>query len=259
MTPPRTRRNVLVTGASRGIGRAVAQTFAAAGDAVAVHASADGEDIATTLTGLTGVGHVSVFGDVANPEQCRAIVQEAAAGLGYLDVLVNNAGVAPGEQNKHRVENTPFTSWVEAWEQMVRVNLLGAAHVTWAFAEQFTQARGPGAVINIGSRGAQRGEPDHPAYASSKAALHAFGQSAAITLAPLGVSVVSVAPGVTATERQRPTLEGPRGAALRAQSPFDRVAVPQEIADAVLYLASPAAQWSSGSVVDLNGASYLRP
>lgn len=114
-------------------------------------------------------------------------------------------------------------------------------------------------MVNIGSRGAFKGEPEHPAYAASKAALHAFGQSIAATLAPYGISVSSVAPGVVATERQATTLAGPDGDGLRAQSPFGRVATPEEVAHAVLYLASPEAVWSSGAVLDLNGASYFHP
>ena len=96
--------------------------------------------------------------------------------------------------------------------------------------------------------GAFRGEPDHPAYAASKAALHAFAQSAAIALAP----------GFVATERQRAKLTGADGDALRADSPFGRVGTPGEIAAAIVFLASPEAAWSSGAILDANGASYLR-
>jgi 3-oxoacyl-[acyl-carrier protein] reductase len=113
-------------------------------------------------------------------------------------------------------------------------------------------------VVNVGSRGAYRGEPDVPAYGASKAGLHAFGQSMAVALAPEGISVVSLAPGFIATEMAAPLLDGPAGDAIRAQSPFGRVATAAEVARAVLALADPAAEWVSGSVVDFNGASHLR-
>ena len=105
---------------------------------------------------------------------------------------------------------------------------------------------------------AYRGEPRHPAYGASKAALNSFGQSMARALAPLGIAVASVAPGFVETAMARPDLDSARGEEIRAQSPFNRVATTKEIAAAVVYLASPEAEWASGAVLDLNGASYLR-
>jgi 3-oxoacyl-[acyl-carrier protein] reductase len=110
----------------------------------------------------------------------------------------------------------------------------------------------------VGSRGAFRGEPRHPAYGASKAGLHAFGQSLARALAPHGIAVASVAPGYVATDMTAQELATPAGEVIRGQSPFNRVATTDEIAAAVVYLASPEAEWASGAVLDLNGASYLR-
>ena len=115
-----------------------------------------------------------------------------------------------------------------------------------------------GRIVNVGSRGAYRGEPGHPAYGAAKAGLHAFGQSLAVALAPHGITVASVAPGYVQTDMTAVELATPAGDVIRAQSPFNRVATPEEVAAAVVYLASPAATWSSGAVLDLNGASYLR-
>ncbi|MFE3993763.1 SDR family NAD(P)-dependent oxidoreductase, partial [Streptomyces goshikiensis] len=109
-----------------------------------------------------------------------------------------------------------------------------------------------------GAGGAARGAPDHPAYGATKAAVHALGQSLAVHLAPHGIGVASVAPGFFETERVAHRLSGAQGEAIRAQSPFGRVASADEIAAAVLWLASPDAEWASGTVLDLNGASYLR-
>jgi NAD(P)-dependent dehydrogenase (short-subunit alcohol dehydrogenase family) len=118
--------------------------------------------------------------------------------------------------------------------------------------------RGAGRIINVTSRGAYRGEPRHPAYGASKAGLNAFGQSLARQLAPYRIAVGSVAPGYVETDMTTEELASPRGDTIRAQSPFGRVARPDEIAAAVLYLASPQAEWASGAIIDLNGASHLR-
>ena len=103
-----------------------------------------------------------------------------------------------------------------------------------------------------------RGEPGQPAYGASKAGLNAFGQSLARALAPLGITVATVAPGYVDTEMAAGALAGPGGDEIRADSPFGRVGRPDEVAAAVVYLASSPAQWASGAILDLNGASYLR-
>jgi NAD(P)-dependent dehydrogenase (short-subunit alcohol dehydrogenase family) len=119
-------------------------------------------------------------------------------------------------------------------------------------------AAGGGRIVNVSSRGAFRGEPDQPAYGASKAALVAFGQSLARALGPHRIAVTTVAPGWTETDMAAETLAGPRGDEIRADSPLGRVATAEEVAAAVLYLASPEAEMASGTVVDVNGASYLR-
>ncbi|MFF5563386.1 SDR family NAD(P)-dependent oxidoreductase [Streptomyces sp. NPDC012623] len=251
-------RRVLVTGASRGIGRAVARAFAERGDRVAVHYATRREDAERTLRELPGEGHVLVGGDLADAEVARGVVEEAVRALGGVDVLVNNAALAPGADNRHAVADVSYTDWQEIWQRMIQVNLLGSVNVTYGVARHLIERGEPGSIVNIGSRGAFRGEPDFPAYGAGKAALHAFGQSMAVALAPHGIAVASVAPGFVATERQAGKLAGPEGGALRDQSPFGRVGTPEEVAAAVLYLASPEATWASGTVLDVNGASHLR-
>ncbi|MER7952475.1 SDR family oxidoreductase [Streptomyces sp. NPDC096079] len=254
MTLPASGRRVLVSGASRGLGRAVAQAFAAHGDRVAVHFGSRTEDARVTLKSLAGTGHVLVGGDLTNPAATAAVVDMATEALGGIDVLVNNAAV----NVRHPLPETPYEEWVAVWQQHVAVNLLATANLSHLAARLMIEQGTGGRIVNIGSRGAFRGEPDHPAYGATKAAVHALGQSLAVSLAPHGIAVASVAPGFFATERVAPRLEGPEGASIREQSPFGRVGSVEEIAAAVLWLASPAAEWSSGTILDLNGASYLR-
>ncbi|WP_413768216.1 SDR family NAD(P)-dependent oxidoreductase [Rhodococcus pyridinivorans] len=248
-------RKVLVTGASSGIGRATARAFADLGDTVAVHYATDRLGAEHTRAALPGGGHTIVSGDIGNPAQARNLVEQAVSALGSLDVLVNNAAVAPTTANRHPITDTSYDQWCTVWQHMVNVNLLGSANVIWAAAQHMAAG---GRIINVGSRGAFRGEPEHPAYGASKAALHALGQSLAIALAPRGIAVSSVAPGFVSSERQQPKLSSEEGTALRQQSPLGRVGTPAEVASAIVYLASPEAEWTTGAILDVNGASHLR-
>ncbi|WP_235747507.1 SDR family NAD(P)-dependent oxidoreductase [Nocardia coffeae] len=254
----RAMRGVLVTGASRGIGRAIAAAFAEQGDRVAVQYASRRSDAEETLRQLPGDGHTLIEGDLGEPGTGERIVGEAVTALGGIDVLINNAAVAPADSTRHPVADVSLHAWQQIWRRMMDVNVLGTAEVTWAVARHLIDRGVGGSIVNVGSRGAFCGEPDFPAYGASKAALHAFGQSMALALAPHDIVVTSVAPGFVATERQTAKLAGPDGDRIRDQSPFGRVGTPQEIAAAVRFLASPAAAWASGTIVDLNGASYLR-
>jgi 3-oxoacyl-[acyl-carrier protein] reductase len=250
-----TRRKILVTGSSRGIGRAVAQEFARRGDAVAVHHRDSPDLAAEVLASLPGDGHIVVQADIADPAAVRRMVDAAAEQLGGLDVLVNNA--ASYGRVAHPVADISYEAWQQAWRDTIGLNLIGAANVTWC-AVQHMIAGGGGTIVNVSSRGAFRGEPGQPAYGASKAGLNALGQSLAVALAPHHITVAAVAPGFVATDMAAAYLQGENGDAIRAQSPFGRVAQPEEIAAAVVYLASPEAAWASGAILDLNGASYLR-
>jgi 3-oxoacyl-[acyl-carrier protein] reductase len=250
-----TNRKILVTGSSRGIGRAVAQAFARGGDVVAVHHRDSPVLAADVRASLPGDGHVVVQADIADADAVRRMVDSAAEQLGGLDVLVNNA--ASYGREAHPVAEISYEAWQRAWHDTIGLNLIGAANVTWC-AVQHMIAGGGGTIVNVSSRGAFRGEPGQPAYGASKAGLNALGQSLAVALAPHNITVAAVAPGFVETDMAATYLQGDTGAAIRAQSPFGRVAQPEEIAAAVVYLASAEAAWASGAILDLNGASYLR-
>ena len=249
--PVNARRAVLVTGASRGIGAAVAAAFAGSGDRVAVHYGRRQEQALEVQASLPGEDHLVVGADLLDAGAVRRMVDEVAEAFGLIDVLVNNAGIF----EPHPITDTSYWEWQESWRRTVGVNLIGAANVTWCAIQHMA---GGGRIVNVASRGAFRGEPDQPGYGASKAGLIAFGQSLSRALGPRGISVTAVAPGFTETDMAARELEGERGRVRRAESPLGRVATPEEVAAAVLYLASPEAEMASGSVLDVNGASYLR-
>ncbi|WP_189212150.1 SDR family NAD(P)-dependent oxidoreductase [Actinokineospora fastidiosa] len=245
------RRRVLVTGASGGIGAAIAHAFAGLGDRVAVHYNTALDKARMVYDELPGDGHALVGADLADPD---VIVEETVAALGGVDVLVNNAAFQGGPHPP----SVSFADWQSAWRETFEVNVFGAANLTHRVAARMIEQGAGGRIVNVGSRGAFRGEPDHPAYGASKAALHAMGQSLAVALAPHRIAVTTVAPGFVRTDRVEHRLRGEAGLAIAAQSPFERVAQPSEVAAAVVYLASREAMWASGAILDLNGASYLR-
>jgi len=248
-----TRKSVLVTGASRGIGRAAARLFAESGARVAVHYKSNSAAAEETLASLEGSDHCTIAADVGDPEAAAALIDEALERLDGLDVVVNNAGVG----GHHAVDEVDYGEWQAAWQRILATNLLGPANISFCAARHML-ANGGGRIVNVSSRGAFRGEPRQPAYGASKAGLNAMGQSLAQALAPHGVLVFTVAPGFVETDLAAARLAGPDGDGIRGQSPFNRVARPEEVARAVVFLGTEAPEFMSGGIVDVNGASYLR-
>lgn len=250
---PLAGRVALVTGGGRGIGAAISRKLAARGATVAVVYREDGAAAAATVASLDGSGHAAFQCDVCDAACVAETVDAVAAALGGLDVVVNNAGVF----EEHEILGADYAAWQGAWRRTLAANLEGPANVMYCAGNAMAKAGG-GVVVNVSSRGAFRGEPSCPAYAASKAGLNAASQSLAQALAPAGVVVGVVAPGFVDTAMAAATLDGPLGPGIRAQSPFGRVASPDEVAEAVLYFTNPDAAWSSGAILDVNGASYLR-
>ncbi len=244
-------RNVLITGASRGIGAATARAFADAGDRVAVHYVARREQAEQVCADLPGAGHLVVGADLADADAVRAMAERVAAAFGSIDVLVNNAGIFEA----HPIDTSSYEEWQRAWRHTLDVNLVGPANLTWCVLRHMGSG---GRIINVSSRGGFRGEPEQPAYGASKAGIVAFGQSLARALGPSGIAVSAVAPGFTETEMAAEALAGEAGVARRAESPLGKVATAEDVAAAILFLASPQAEMASGTVIDVNGASYLR-
>jgi 3-oxoacyl-[acyl-carrier protein] reductase len=246
-------KNVLVTGASRGIGRAIAHEFAELGGAIAVHYHRNRKAAEETAARLAGGPHLLVQADVSAPEAVRNMVDTVVREMGRIHVLVNNAGI----YETYPILELSYEEWQGTWERNIGTNLMGPANTSFCVAQHMKE-NGGGKIVNVSSRGAFRGEPNAPAYGASKAGLNALSQSMAQALAPCNIFVYVVAPGFVETDMSSPDLSGPEGDAIRSQSPLGRVASPVEVARTVVFLASGGTDYLTGCIVDINGASYLR-
>jgi NAD(P)-dependent dehydrogenase (short-subunit alcohol dehydrogenase family) len=249
----------LVTGASRGIGRVIAQQLAQRGVRVALHYRNNRKAAEETLASLPGAGHAIFAADLSDPTQASELWKRVGDALGPVDILINNAGL----YIFHPPLKTAYDAWQFAWQHTLATNLIGPANLSMLAAQgmaarAFDPVFGRGRIVNISSRGAFRGEPDSPAYAASKAGLNALSQSLAKALAAEAIYVYCVAPGWVETEMATSHLEGPDGPAILAQHPLGRVNRAGEVASAAVYCALDAPAAMTGCVIDVNGASYLR-
>jgi 3-oxoacyl-[acyl-carrier protein] reductase len=246
-------KNVLITGGSRGIGSITAKLFAASGANVIITYKSNQEAAEQTLAELQPGKHGMFQLDVANPLSIKNFFDAYSSQHQTLDILFNNAAIF----TEHKILEIGYDNWLENWDQTLKANLSGPANMCY-FASRLMMQQGGGKIINISSRGAFRGEPDCPAYGASKAGLNAMSQSLAIALAPHNISVHIIAPGFVETEMASGVLNGPEGEAIKKQSPFGRVARPEEVARLVAIYASEGMEFTSAGIVDVNGASYLR-
>jgi NAD(P)-dependent dehydrogenase (short-subunit alcohol dehydrogenase family) len=244
---------VLITGASRGIGRAIAIEFAQKGAHIGLHYHQNQTAALETKDQLAGTGHVLLKADVADAGDVNRMIQKATNRLGRLDVVVNNAGIF----HPTPIFDMDYKQWQRDWHQTLSTNLIGPANVCY-LAAQVMKDQKVGKIINISSRGAFRGEPCAFSYGASKAGLNSLSQSLAQALAPWGIQVFTIAPGFVETDMVSHLLQGEEGQNIKAQSPLKRAAQPREVARLCLYLASDETEYLTGAIIDINGASYLR-
>jgi NAD(P)-dependent dehydrogenase (short-subunit alcohol dehydrogenase family) len=232
--------NILLTGASRGIGAATLEALTSSGHRVAGHSTRGGNGL--------------IAGDLADPTSANSIWKAALDQLGgRIDVLINNAGIYEGV-----ADDASDEEWQAAWTRTLTVNLQAAADLC-RHAVQHFRANGGGRIVNVASRAAFRGDsPSHWHYAASKSALIGMTKTIARGYAADGILAFAVAPGFTVTDATEEYLEGRGGAQILADIPLGRVTSPAEVAEAIRWLATDAPAASTGSVIDLNGASYVR-
>lgn len=238
----------LITGAARGTGAAIAHGLAAEG-AVVVVTDLDGAGAERTAAEIThGGGMAHAFGlDVADPVQCAGVVRRVA-GLGVLSILVNNAGVRP----RHAFDSADRD---RQWRHAMDVNLDGVRHMTLACVDALKTRRG--SVINVTSITASQASPMSVAYSTSKAAAQMLTKALALELAPHGIRVNAVAPGVIETDMTAGSRQNPeRNRQLLSRIPMGRYGVPTELVGPVVFLASSGASYVTGAVLPVDGG-YL--
>ena len=232
--------NILLTGAIRGIGAATFEAFSSGGHRVAGHSTRGGNGL--------------LAGDLADPSVPRALWDAALERLGgQIDALVNNAGIYESV-----ADNASDEEWHAAWARTMTVNLQAAADLS-RYAIAHFKTNGGGRIVNVASRAAFRGDsPSHWHYAASKSAMIGMTKTIARGYAGQNILAFAVAPGFTVTDATEEYLEGRGGQQILADIPLGRVSSPAEVAEAIRWLATEAPAASTGSVIDLNGASYVR-
>ena len=234
--------NILITGASRGIGGAAYALLKSAGHNVAGHSTRGSDEL--------------LAGDLADSAAPQRLWEAALGRLGgQIDVLVNNAGIYEGI-----ADNAADDDWHAAWQRTLTINLQAAADLCRLAVGHFREREGSvGRIVNIASRAAYRGDsPQHWHYAASKAGLIGMTKSIARGYAAQGVLAFAVAPGFTVSEMTEEYLQGRGGAQIIADIPLGRVATTDEVAEVIRWLAIDAPASATGSVIDVNGASYVR-
>ena len=246
-------KRIFITGGSRGIGKAIAQGFATYGAEIVITYKSKEKLAKELINSLPGQNHSCLELDVTNSEDIKETISKSISILSGLDIVINNAGLFVD----HPILDTKFDDWQNAWRSTIETNLIGPANICYHAAQYFKKQK-KGKIINISSRGANRGEPISPAYGASKAGLNAMSQSLAVALAPYGIFVGVVAPGFVETDMTSLILSSNQGDSIKKQSPLGRVGKPEEIAKAVMMLSMDGMDYATGAIVDLNGASYLR-
>lgn len=242
---------VLVTGASRGIGAAIARALGEAGARIAIHYRS-GEQQAAALAHQIG-GAAAVFrADLSRTEECAALWHAVTARFGHVNTLVNNAGVAVSSPLEGATAD-----WLEDWETTMAVNLRAPAILSKLAIEHF-RTRSGGRIINISSRAAFRGDqPSYLAYAASKGGLVALTRSIARGFGKAGIVAFNVAPGFTRTEMAQAFLDQYGEDYATSDIALQRLTEPDDIAPFVVFLASGLADHSTGCTIDINAGSYV--
>ena len=244
-------KTAIVTGATGGMGRGIAEALARSGADLVVHTTnaVAGERLVRELR-TRGVRALPVEADLRNLGEARRVAEQALGEFGRIDLLVNNAGIW---------DLSDLTNMTEAqWEETIDVNLKGPVFLTQASMRDMTN-RGSGSIVNIGSSVAANGGsgPEGVAYNISKSGLQCFTKTLAKQLAPYGVRVNSVSPGIIDTPMLRRPFTDQDVKSFADSVPLGRLGTPKDIADAVIFLLSDAASYITGQALHVNGGTYM--
>jgi 3-oxoacyl-[acyl-carrier protein] reductase len=243
--------SVLVTGASRGIGAAVARAMGKAGARVAIHYR-DQRQRAAALAEQIGATAELFQADLSKAEECATLWHSVIARFGRVNTLVNNAGIAIASPLQ-----SPMEDWLQAWDTTLAVNLRAPAILSRLAVGHF-QAQGGGRIINISSRAAFRGDqPPYLAYAASKGGLVALTRSIARGFGKAGILAFNVAPGFTRTDMAKDFLDEYGEDYVAGDIALRRLTEPEDIAPFVVFLASGLGDHSTGCTIDVNAGSYV--
>lgn len=245
-----TGRVVLITGASRGIGREAAIRIGLAGAKVVVNYNRS-EAEATEVVKAIGPSAIAVRADVSDPAEAESLVDQCVARMGRIDVVVNNAATFA----MNAFDGDDYARWQSGWQTTFALNVFGAANVAF-LAMRHMRRNGGGKIINIASRAAFRGETEFADYGASKAALVNLTRSIARACAKDNIVASCVAPGFIDTEMARAELEAHRED-IEKQIPLGRVGTVDDVAGVILFLASPMADYLNGVTIDVNGGSWF--
>jgi 3-oxoacyl-[acyl-carrier protein] reductase len=245
-----TGKVVLVTGASRGIGRETAIRMANAGARVAVNYHRSEEEAQRVVREI-GESAMAARADISDPIQTEKMTEAVLQRFGRIDILVNNAAT----YDMNRFDGDDYGAWQRGWRRTFDLNVFGAANVTF-LAMRSMRRQGGGKIINVASRAAFRGETEFADYGASKAALVNLTRSIARACAKDNIIASCVAPGFIETEMARSELEMHRDEIV-SQIPLQRVGSVNDVAAVILFLASPMADYLNGVTIDVNGGSWF--
>ena len=238
-------RRVIITGAARGIGAAIATAFAAEGAQLALLDREDDQCHATAAA----LGATSLVVDLADPADAQQVTADAIAALGGVDVLVNNAGI---------LHMAPFLEIdVADWDRTFAINTRAILLTSQVAARAMITAGTPGSIVNMASMGGKVGSPNQAHYAASKAAVISLTRVAAMELGVHGIRVNCICPGYVLTEMGAATRTPEMVAKWSSLSPLGRCAEPSEVADMALFLASDQARYCTGQAMNVSGGMVM--
>lgn len=244
--------NILVTGASRGIGKAIATKLAEAGATIAVHYNKNVRE-AENLAHILGNESKAFQADLSKPDEAGKLFERVALEMGSIEILINNAGIA-----KSAGFNDPEDVWVKGWDETMMVNLTSPAVLCKKAIEHFIQRKASGRIINVGSRAAFRGDTaEYMAYAASKAGLVSLTRTIARSFGKQGIKAFVVAPGFVRTEMAQAFISQYGEDHAKGDLALERLTEPKDLAPLVTFIASGMADHATGSTFDVNAGSYM--